>query len=245
MNNYGEYGRCEATAKSTGVRCKRPAVGEHGKCGFHGGNTPTKDENPNVGAPEGNSRAEGNDGGAPAGNMNALSSGLHADPVNLFEWLLEEDRDAAVWILNKLYSYSRDAPKPVYETDLTPGDVDSFEDARMHLTAYGTDVLQLCIRDYARWKATKRQLQEGIISEQEEMTEQGVWTTEDSNPVNLDLSRMDKDTTRQKDKLGLLPSSDSGGNDENLTLVEILKEPEKYPDASLPELSDEEEDGDE
>jgi hypothetical protein len=159
--------------------------------------------------------------------MNALSSGLHADPVNLFEWLLEEDRDAAVWILNKLYSYSRDAPKPVYETDLTPDKVDGFEDARMHLTAYGTDVLQLCIRDYARWLGTKRQLQEGIISEQEEMTEKGVWTTEDSNPVNLDLSRMDKDTIRQKDKLGLLPSSDSGASGEMPTIVELLKDPDQ------------------
>lgn len=35
--NYGKHGRCEATAKSTGERCGRPAVGEHGKCDFHGG----------------------------------------------------------------------------------------------------------------------------------------------------------------------------------------------------------------
>lgn len=42
--NYGQYGRCEATAKSTGQRCGRPAVAEHGKCDMHGGgrngNTP-------------------------------------------------------------------------------------------------------------------------------------------------------------------------------------------------------------
>lgn len=44
--NYGEYGRCEATAKSTGERCGRPAIGEHGKCGFHGGKSLTGEDNP-------------------------------------------------------------------------------------------------------------------------------------------------------------------------------------------------------
>lgn len=34
---YGKYGRCDATAKSTGERCGQPAEGEHGKCRFHGG----------------------------------------------------------------------------------------------------------------------------------------------------------------------------------------------------------------
>lgn len=37
--DYGRHGRCEATAKSTGDRCRRPAVGSHGKCGYHGGNS--------------------------------------------------------------------------------------------------------------------------------------------------------------------------------------------------------------
>lgn len=37
---YGEHGRCEATAKSTGERCGRPAVGSHGKCDMHGGKSP-------------------------------------------------------------------------------------------------------------------------------------------------------------------------------------------------------------
>lgn len=32
-----EFGRCEATAKSTGERCGRAAVGPHGKCDIHGG----------------------------------------------------------------------------------------------------------------------------------------------------------------------------------------------------------------
>lgn len=218
--NYGEHGQCEATAKSTNERCKRPAVGEHGKCDKHGGSTPTKDENPNVGAPEGNNHAKGNSGGPPEGNLNALSSGLHADPVNLFNWLLEEDRDACVWILNKLYSYSQDAPRAIYEATVTPESVDSFEDAQTNLTAYGDDVLLMCIRDYARWKATKQQLQDGIIKSQLKATDDGTVSVEDSNPVNLDLDRMDKTTIRQKDKLGLLPSQ---GNQEEDGMIDMGK----------------------
>lgn len=34
---YGRYGRCTATAKSTGERCRQPAIGEHEKCYYHGG----------------------------------------------------------------------------------------------------------------------------------------------------------------------------------------------------------------
>ncbi|MDS0296561.1 hypothetical protein [Halogeometricum luteum] len=35
--DYGLYGRCEATAKSRGGRCRQPATGEHGKCYYHSG----------------------------------------------------------------------------------------------------------------------------------------------------------------------------------------------------------------
>ena len=55
--DYGEWGQCVATAKSTGERCGQPAKGPHGKCRNHGGDTPTKEENPNQGAPEGNDNA--------------------------------------------------------------------------------------------------------------------------------------------------------------------------------------------
>lgn len=46
--DYGQYGRCEATAKSTGDRCGRPAVGEHGKCDIHGGKSPRGMDHPNT-----------------------------------------------------------------------------------------------------------------------------------------------------------------------------------------------------
>ncbi|XVH33888.1 hypothetical protein ACNS7O_19025 (plasmid) [Haloferacaceae archaeon DSL9] len=34
---YGHHGRCTATAKTTGERCRQPARGDHGKCYYHGG----------------------------------------------------------------------------------------------------------------------------------------------------------------------------------------------------------------
>jgi hypothetical protein len=40
------YGRCEATAKSTRERCGRAAIGEHGKCGIHGGKSLTGEDAP-------------------------------------------------------------------------------------------------------------------------------------------------------------------------------------------------------
>jgi len=52
---------CGATAKSTGEPCQRPAGwgtdSSEGRCKFHGGSTPSKDENPDVGAEEGNGNA--------------------------------------------------------------------------------------------------------------------------------------------------------------------------------------------
>lgn len=44
---YGEHGRCEATAKSTGERCKKAAIGPHGKCDVHGGKSLKGEEHPN------------------------------------------------------------------------------------------------------------------------------------------------------------------------------------------------------
>lgn len=51
---YGWFGRCEATAKTTGERCRQPATGPHGKCHYHGGAR-------GGGAPEGNDNATAGD----------------------------------------------------------------------------------------------------------------------------------------------------------------------------------------
>jgi len=43
------YGQCEATSKTTGNRCGRAAIGEHGKCGYHGGKSPGAPTGPDNG----------------------------------------------------------------------------------------------------------------------------------------------------------------------------------------------------
>jgi hypothetical protein len=220
-SEYGEYGRCTATAKTTGERCKRPAISEAQVCGQHGGQSTGPHDTSHL---EGNDFAVGNDGGAPEGNMNALRTGANVDPVDLFDWLLEEDRDAAAWILNKLYDYSQRAPEQVYVAEFSSDDVTSFEDAQTRLTAYGDDLLHMCVRDYARWLATKDQLQEGILKSQVKATDDGTVRVEDSNPVNLDLDRMDKTTIRQKDKLGLLPSPSQKEAEAKRDLGKMVKE---------------------
>jgi len=166
------------------------------------------------------------DGESHEGNQFAMKDGLHSDPVNLFDWLAENDEAALAYILGKLHDYSERAPEPVFVADVT--DADSFEDVETSLTAYGDDVLFMCIRDYARKRAQKRQLEEGLITEQTRQGDAGTYTVEDSNPVNLDLDRMDKTTMRQKDKLGLLP--DDGADVEVNVTAEMWDDLTEYYD---------------
>lgn len=203
--NYGKWGQCVSDSNTTGDRCGGVAKGPHGKCYSHGGGTPTKEENEDVGAPEGNDNAVGNDGGAPNRNQNAMESGLRSDPRNLFDWLIKEDEAGAAYILSKLHDYSEYAPRPVFIVELDPDDVDSFEDATRKLTAYGDDILTTCVRDYARKRAEHIQLKEGLITEQTRQSDAGPYTVRDSNPINVDLNRFDRGQLSRKDKLGLLP----------------------------------------
>jgi len=158
------------------------------------------------------------------GNLAGMTHGMTADPVNLFDWLEDNEPEGLAWILNKLYSHAENAPKEVFVADFTKEDISDFDDAETRLTAYGSELLLLCIRDYTRWRATKRQVAEGIISRQEKMTEQGPWETEDANPVNLELDRLDKTTMKEKDKLGLLPSPESKKADAQQDMAELFKE---------------------
>jgi len=145
--------------------------------------------------------------GAPEGNQNAMKTGIHSDPVNLFDWLAENDESALAYILGKLHDYAKRAPETVFTADVE--NAECFDDVEAKLTAYGDDLLFMCIRDYARWRGQKQQLKQGLITKQNRSGEHGTYVVEDSNPVNLDLDRMDKTSMRQKDKLGLMPSDDT------------------------------------
>jgi hypothetical protein len=63
-------GRCNATTRDGGYCAKDPVRGRD-RCKSHGGQTPTKAENPRQGAPE--------------GNTNRLEHGAYSDPANLYD----------------------------------------------------------------------------------------------------------------------------------------------------------------
>lgn len=164
--------------------------------------------------------------GPPKNNKNAMKHGLRADPVGLFDWLVENEPTAAEWIVSKLVNYSYDAPQPVFETDFSPPEAEEAEadDVAMRLTAYGDDILQMCVRDWSRWKASKIQAKEGIIKEQMQRTTDGdLVEVEDSNPVNLDLDRMDRTISRIKKDYGLTPDDKASGDSMDDIVVEISR----------------------
>lgn len=177
-------------------------VGE-GRCKNHGGNN--GDNAPP--APEGNDYAKDNDGGAPENNQNSMKTGLHSDPVGLFKWLEEHEPKAAAWILQKVIAFSIDTPFDVF-TDSVES-LEEFENSDTGLTAKGDELLQTCVRDYARWRAAKRQLEEGIITKQTRQGESGRYEVMDSNPVNLDLDRMDRTVTKVRKDLGVSDDPES------------------------------------
>lgn len=84
-SEHGEFGRCDATAKSTGDQCGQPAIGEHGKCYFHGG--------------------EVGDSGAPEDNTNSVSHGAYADQSSLYSDVFS---DAQRQIADDIYHDYRD-----------------------------------------------------------------------------------------------------------------------------------------
>jgi len=148
--------------------------------------------------------------GAPEGNQNAMKTGIHSDPVNLFDWLAEHDEAALAYILGKLHDYATRAPETVFTADVE--DAQSFDEVETKLTAYGHDLLFTCIRDYARWRGQKQQLQEGLVTTQTRSSEHGTYEVDEANPVNLELDRMDKTSMRQKDSLGVMPDGDDNGD---------------------------------
>ena len=163
-------------------------------------------------------------GNAEEGNQRAMKTGVNSDPVNLFDYLAENEESGLAYILNKLWEYSTRAPHPVFEVDVSKEDIDCFDDADTALTAYGDDVLLMCIRDYVRWRGSRQQLKEGLTTEQWRSGENGEFQVTDANPVNLELDRMDKTTMQQKDKLGLMPSPESEKADATRELAELWAE---------------------
>ena len=84
--SYGPNGRCSATSKRSGRRCKNRAM-PNGTCKFHGGKS--------------------NGDGGPHGNAKALKHGAYSKPGNLLNHL---DADAEAWVFSLYDSYLEAAP---------------------------------------------------------------------------------------------------------------------------------------
>lgn len=206
MTNSNGRKVCGSTETLSGEPCQRPAGwgtdhnGE-GRC----------DDHPGRGAPENNQNAVGNDGGAPENNQNAADTHVGSDPVKLFEYMKKKDPSAAEWVVSKLMGYAENAGFAVFEIDVREQgyDADDFDEVQAALTSEGDDLLYSCVKDYIRWKGTKRQFKEGLTVLREQETDFGIIEVEEGHPVNLELDRLDRSTLKQRKTLGVYNDPES------------------------------------
>ena len=156
-------GRCNAETRDGG-HCEAYPVEDSERCRQHGGQSTGP-------APE-----------SMAGNQNARSHGLHADPANVLDDLAERDSDGYEWVMRKYDSYLRSAP---------------FEAG----TAKADQLKQVAVQEYTIWRATGFQLKDGVVRR----TDDGIA----ESPVNLPLDRMQRTVTRRLKELGVLEDPDS------------------------------------
>lgn len=127
------------------------------------------------------------DHGAPEKNQNALRHGLNSDPVNLLEHLRKEDEKAYAWIQDKFESYLSVAP---FGRD----------------SAHADQLLQICVREYAIWKASNIQINDGVLTEEKKVAGEAVLTVDVENPASKSLDRMERTVIKRLEKLGVMPS---------------------------------------
>lgn len=101
--NYGKWGQC-ISPNSDDDRCGGHAKGPHGKCHFHGGSTPTAEENPRQGR------------GDQEGNQNAQTHSLYSTPEYLKDHLEPHHEEAYVAMYESLCARYEDvhAQEPDY-----------------------------------------------------------------------------------------------------------------------------------
>ena len=186
-----EYGQCEATAKSTGEQCGNPAIGEHGKCRFHGGAS--------TGAEKGNDHATGNDGGAPEGNGNAETHGLHADPHKYHE---RRDQEEKEWILD----VSAAIEDRIRENR---GDVDKLDRVLAR---------RIAIKLHIASRATEHVDKEGLMQVIEVEDNGATYEKEIPNALLGELRQFDAETFRELKKLVGFGGDDAGG----MTLIKEM-----------------------
>lgn len=144
------------------------------------------------GAAESNPLADG--GGAPEGNKNAMSHGVHAvrdDPQGTLDWLAENRERGHRWVMNKWESYLADAP---FDADSAKAD----------------DVLHACLMLYAGRRQRDQQVLNGLTTTQTRTSDSGqTFDIEVEHPGNLPANRITREARSWLKDLGILDDPES------------------------------------
>lgn len=154
---------------------------DNGRCYVHGGVT----------------------GGAPEGNVNAMTHGLRARRSNYYQALDEEDQGFVEAMVD---SWLEDAP------------FDRENAAKV------TEIYRIAIDQHRLWNATDEYVEDGMVTEQVIDTDEdgNAVYGEDENPVNLPYSRLDRDLFKKLKELGCLDDPDTQQAQAELSLARKL-----------------------
>lgn len=177
--------------KTTDRPCQYPVDDPDDRCYMHAEDGGIPEGHGSGDSPQGvkDPTASSTDGGAPAGNKNAMTHGLSAaqnDPAGLLDWMEENDPDAYEWVERKFSSYLERAP---FSAD----------------SALADHLLQVVMYERAAWEAHGIQVRGNILVERKEGSGGTVFEQLDENPVNLPVDRIRRTTIRSLKELGVIP----------------------------------------
>lgn len=189
--------RCGVPKKTgDGGPCEHPVPG--GTCPAHGGVDERRQsiERGEASVVDGvgsgdPGHAMGDGGGAPVGNKNAMSHGVHAvrdDPRGTLRWIEENDPQGYDWILAKWESYMADAPFS-------------------KTSAKADDVMEVCLMRYAVRGVRQEQVERGLTKMVRATDESGTpldINIEDELPGNLPANRIAREARSMLKDLGIL-----------------------------------------
>ena len=142
-------------------------------------------------------------GGAPEGNVNAMTHGLKARRSNYYQSLEDEDK---AFVEAMVDSWLEDAP---------------FD---RNNVAKVTELYRIGIDQHRLWRATDEYVDDGLVTERIIGTdEQGAPIyADDENPVNMPYSRLDGDVYKKLKELGCLDDPESQKAEAEMSLAKKL-----------------------
>jgi len=189
--------KCGATC-SDGSECQKYPVQGRNRCSHHGGDTPRKDENPNVG------------NGDQKGNQNAQTHALFAERDGYYQDLSEKEQNWVFDFTNDLLDRKR---------RMIGGDPDMFD--KEALKNIAIDFHRVATAN--SWFSEK-----GITQPERKVTPQGgtVVTGKKLNTWASEIRQYNESIYRRMKKHGLLEDPDSKQAEEVGNLISQLKNPD-------------------